>query len=751
MRISEKLRHVLRLVSGGMRRARSDGWNRRDFIAVSSVVVAAATSLGAQPRKEKGKGPVPPGRQRYVIHPAIGVARLGNSPDSFYLEPATIGGVPIECDAAGNPRSDAAGQPVYVKSFKEHGRIRRQAAQFGIFLEDSADPSGPGREITLDDPAVESIEWTVHLANKKSVWYENGEFIGNAMLATTQEHLNYYAQNDVHNKDVKNRQSLIIDPGPRSISTPGASVAVSASNTPSDYPHASFPDPRVKRAPYSINSLGEIKMNAKGGLLVLGGHGRAGGTEPAVTYTGADTWFDDISDGPVYCTLKLKGRAEPIKLTAWALVGSPKFAPELRNITNLDDVMLDVAVQFQNLVPAMHDGSGFRKTYQANYERDIEPIFDRIADYIWVANVPSMVAFSAPKFNTRDASPANRANRMKFFAYFRDSSGNEISDPHNELLHNGVPLVPLNAGSNPVTNQNIDRWVGLTNTQYFLLGQWAEGKFTSGEADPYPVSPRDTATVGNCVGHPMSPGIEVSWSLRNPVVYESPYRIKHAQGESYYREHGLSAAGDETWRWYERQNLTPPPYLVKQDGCEPGDLTKRMSTPWMADFYQCAIQYISFRDHAPLVNQNEFNLIPPAPTYYANWWPPQAPAYVITGEMTKKEQAAAGVPAGYSVYYGRGANNISNLVIAWSYMGFILNENDSKDPKEGRDYPYFVEKERNHERFVAAAVSVANPVNQIAASGSYNSPSNFYVPTWYLREENEIAECDGIPDCDLKP
>src|SRR5882672_4304041 len=33
---------------------------------------------------------------RFKIHPSIGVARVGNSPE-FYLEPETIGGRPIEC------------------------------------------------------------------------------------------------------------------------------------------------------------------------------------------------------------------------------------------------------------------------------------------------------------------------------------------------------------------------------------------------------------------------------------------------------------------------------------------------------------------------------------------------------------------------------------------------------------------------------------------------------------------------------
>jgi hypothetical protein len=38
----------------------------------------------------------------YHIHPAIGIARLGNSPSEFCITPETPGGLPIKCDAHGN-------------------------------------------------------------------------------------------------------------------------------------------------------------------------------------------------------------------------------------------------------------------------------------------------------------------------------------------------------------------------------------------------------------------------------------------------------------------------------------------------------------------------------------------------------------------------------------------------------------------------------------------------------------------------
>ena len=701
-------------------------WNRRDFLTVTTVAGIAATRLNADTPQRRTNGS---GKLRYAIHPSVGVARLGNSPDSFYLEPETIGGLPLEPDS---------GAP--VTKFKDaKGRIRRQAARFRVFAFDDGDPADPGRELTLSD--VASMEWTVHLANKKAVWYENDELIGDVTLG---DRTQYYPADSWRNPNIvdlaQRQKTLIIDPGPRTVSRPGERKEFSRASDPGDaYPHFSFPpiNPKDPRAPYEIRTLGEVRMDGVGNCIVLGGHGHAGGDQPIGTYTGANSWYDDISDGPVYCKLTLRdGTVHELK--AWTLVGSPKYAPELVNIVTLDDLAFDVAVRHQNLLPALYSNGKFNPNYFANYERDIAPIIERPADYPWVANLPSMVPFTALRFDPKDRSAANLRNRETYFSYFRDPGENELSPGNAQLWVDGVPgmpAMPLNSGTNSVTNDQLSKWMPLTITQHFLLGQWAKGRFTVGKpAEPLKgVHRLDQASLGNCNGSPMSPGIEVTWTTRNPVIYEAPMRIAHYKDEAYYQANGLSPTRDETFSNGDA-NWTP--------GLEPGDLTKRMSSPWMADFYQCSVEYINFSNND--VNELGRTGIPPAPTYYAYWWPPQAPMYVITGEMTEEEQMLAGVPAGLSVYYSRGANNINNLTVAWAYMGFVVNINTRP---ERRQFPYFVERERNHEKFVASAVAVGHPVNQLTAQGSYNYPANYFVPMWYRREEGEIAQCNGVPNC----
>jgi L-lysine 6-oxidase len=655
---------------------------------------------------------------RYEVHPSIGIARLGNSQLSFYLAPETLGGLPRECDINGNPII-VSGVPKPVKQFKDaQGCIRRQGAQFKIFAYDDATSNHPGREVTLEDKEIESMQWTVHLANKKASWYRTSELAGDLMLGET----NSYQARRVPSRNPgmqgeKQRQTLIIDPGPRSVNQPGQ-TSFNRDNIPKDYTYGFFPSPSM--TPYPINTLGDILMDTSGRLVVLGGLGNACGNDVIATFTGENGWYDDISDGPVYCELKVKGVPGAIQLKAWVIVGPPKFAPELRNIATLSDVMYDVGVRYMGLVPELYDPrrwpGGWNPDYQANYESDIRPIIERPADYIWVANIPSMVAFSAPKFDPRDASAANLPSRRNYFSYFRQPGESELGVQHEVLMSpNGIPMMPLNAGTNPVSNHNIDKFMSLSLTQYMLLKQWADGKFTVGGAVPNPpgIHSLDQASVGNCVGHPMSPGIEVSWNTRNPIIYETPYHIKHRYDEAYYQKNGLSPSHDE----------------CTGEGCEPGDLTKRMSPPWQADFYQCTIEYINFTD--PNSNLDFATGIPTPPTYYTYWWPPQAPMYVMSGAMTTEEQQAAGVTGGYQVYFLRGAPNISLLVECWKYMGFVLNQNTGPDRRE---YPYFVEKERNHDKFVAASVAVGMPINQLAASGSYLTEDNYFQPVWYVKE-----------------
>jgi L-lysine 6-oxidase len=642
---------------------------------------------------------------RYAIGPTIGVARLGNNHDSFYLAPTKIGGLPIECDSHGNPALDG-NAPRFVKQFKDpKGRIRRQAAQFTIFRMDESNPGGV--EITLTHPEVASITWTTHLANKKACWYNFSELQGNLLYG---EKNSYKALNiprrNARQKTTDERRQLIIDPGPRTLSGALQRAEFSKDTVPEKYKFSSFPPPVTYGE--QITTLGSMMTDAAGRLLVLGGFGKAGGDESITSFAGADTWHDDISDGPVNCTLQLKS-GEKFELSAWCIVGSPKFVPEIVNIVTLDDTMYDVAVRNFNLVPDMCKDGKFNPGYTALFEKDIRPILDRPGPYRWVANLPSMNSMSPPPFDARDNTGATAGARKAYFELFRRPDPQDAIGPDSNVLFSqaGFPLMPLNSGSNSVSDKMIDKFLALTETQYFLLRQWSEGKFNAGAAAKEDaVTALSRASVGNCVGGPFCPGIEVTWSTRNPNIYASPFVILPRHDNDYYFKNGLDPNEDET---------------SGKLGCEPGDLTKRMAIPWQADFFQCSIQFINFTN--PKVNKNESG-IPLPPTYYAYWWPPQSPWQVMTGDLTPETQQAAGTPAGYQVLFSRGINTFSQMISNWSDMAFVVNQVRTA---YGELFPYFTEQERNNNAFITAAVAIGDATNVVSGSDS-NFSNAWFLP-----------------------
>lgn len=326
----------------------------------------------------------------FRIHPAIGIARLGNSPDKFYIAPDQGGELPIQCDDNGNPIVDANGIEVAVTDFKdaEH-RILRQAARFRVFVYDDKSPDG--REILIGDQVdvmskrtgqlltirVEDIQWTVYLANKKSSWY--------AFEETRGEH-GYASNHPLRNAGITNteeRQRLIIDPGPRSVrfTTTKRAIFDDHSAGPTSFP--------PELAPHSITSLGELRctqMANANRLLVLGGFGNSGsmlggfGNPKIEAYANNDGWFDDISDGSVraqfFGTLLARdGRPvapddpgapaapmpSPIE-PAWVLVGYPRYVPQALDVVTMDELLFDIAVRQFGYVPylygvAPYDGS----------------------------------------------------------------------------------------------------------------------------------------------------------------------------------------------------------------------------------------------------------------------------------------------------------------------------------------------------------------------------------------------------------
>jgi L-Lysine epsilon oxidase N-terminal/L-lysine epsilon oxidase C-terminal domain len=358
----------------------------------------------------------------YRIHPAIGIARLGDSPDEFCISPEVPAGLPLACDPQGNPLLSPDGKSeVPITKFKDqNGRIKRQAARFHIYVYDEKSPEG--RPLNLGDPVegggnhgvLVDIQWRVYLANKKSSWYEFKQLDGERGYSESHPRRNA----DV--TDAEARQKLIIDPGPQIVNVTNRRRASFDRYGDGLYAPV-FPPPLNPR---SIDTLGELLTSDRGHLLVLGGHGCSGtfkdgfGNPRIEDYANNDGWFDDVSDGPVMARLVMfstevgRQRFIDVEYPAWALVGYPAYVPQILDMVTLDDVVYNTAVtQFAyrtdvygtsgtfdnpekidpNDIPAlMHWKAGnleWNPDYKPWFFRDIWTILFRADEFTYLTNV----------------------------------------------------------------------------------------------------------------------------------------------------------------------------------------------------------------------------------------------------------------------------------------------------------------------------------------------------------------------------
>jgi hypothetical protein len=367
---------------------------------------------------------------QYRIHPAIGIARLGDSPDAFYVAPDQPAAMPIDCDERGNPRLSPDGvQELPVTHFKDaEGRIKRQAARFQIFACDDAHPDG--RALKLGDliegggnrGTLVDIVWQVYPANKKAVWYEFRGTSGEA---------GYVADHPVRNADVTGdnaRTQMIIDPGPHIVNvTTRRRTEFSRDGNP-DYA-TTFPPKGLW--PFDIDTLGTAMTDDQGRLLVLGGYGRSGTYKTGVgqpridNYANTDGWFDDTADGPVMARLVMYSaeverlRYIDVEYPAWVVSGYPRYAPELLDMVTLEEVIEDLSIRKfayrtdlfgtagtfrdpQVIDPHDQDALTFWRAGKLEWNgafrpwffRDIYPILFRPNEFNWVCNI--LAASNAP-------------------------------------------------------------------------------------------------------------------------------------------------------------------------------------------------------------------------------------------------------------------------------------------------------------------------------------------------------------------
>ena len=403
----------------------------------------------------------------YKIHPAIGVARVGNSPEEFFIGPERVGDHP-------NPPG----------GFKDaQCRVKRQAARFHIFAHHD---DGSVEEITA---AEADITWSVHLVNSKAA--NPGR--GNSESAA----------------------DLTIDPGARTLNGPDQRQL--------------FDSGEIKfsgASPLAV-PLGEIRSDDENRLLVLGGFGTS--ASPLGTGIGGfwanDDWYDDVSDGPVTATVKIRAtNATPPVVGAWVIVAPPKFAPQMDSVITLYD----------RVFQAMVDAGLATAPTTTSYTQDVYPILQRARNTKWVEDV-----FGAHTW----ADPVTSAAQRNAIFGRLGVPGGAMSD------------MPYLNDSGTGDNR-------LTVVQYAHMQRWKDDTYTNDWVGVPPpqatITPDglDRAALEACVGGAFFPGIEAGGldPSSRPIIAASNY------GERFRLNHAVVT---------------------------PGAITHTMALPWQADFYAC--------------------------------------------------------------------------------------------------------------------------------------------------------------------
>ncbi|MDT0642198.1 LodA/GoxA family CTQ-dependent oxidase [Zunongwangia sp. F363] len=508
-----------------------------------------------------------------AIYPPIGVMRVGNSREEYFIGPLTDQPVVKEDPYAYRDAS---------------GALKRQAAQFRVYGLNAA-----GKAVKELSPENANITWHAHLANQKSSWYQ-------FQLALDIPEAKNAPASLLRNIDEKDRKPLLIDGKHQSISGTGIE------NGPKFTGH--FKNKEVY--------LGEMRTDQKGRLLMLGGHGKSENIsgDMAVTFANNEGWYDDISDGPVTAEVEYEGvtlKTDP----AWVICAPPDYAPMQKSVRTMWDLMRDVAVKSNMLV----------RPARPSFTEDILPIFERMTDLQWV-NAGFAAAFGfGGQFNytsrewinkLNDPSPAFLELRRSISNNFRryDVPGAQAPQLWPWLYGDAISIPPTGSVRQHCT---------LSDLQLSFLEQWAEGDFdadfgkkgkcpfssNSKTIDELPLKDQPDmltkAAMDFCLADAFHPGCEMTWPMRTAGMYMAPFRLKHA----------TKTEPMNSWYYGAEMNtdvitLAKGPLLGGQVA---RGITRWMAIPWQTDTASCRDGYTASYD-------------PYVPTF----WPARVPNNILS-------------------------------------------------------------------------------------------------------------------------
>jgi hypothetical protein len=680
--------------------------------------------------------PVSPDQIAYCkIHPGLGIARLGDSKDEFFIGPESPGHIP----------HPAGG-------FKDaHGRIKRQAARFRIYAYNEA-----GEAIAELTAADADIQWSVQLANKKASYdmflgrYWDLQFPDVKKYADEHNGGKPPVRNQEVTDPVQRQRVLEIRPESRSIQgcneqgdryrmtgsfgplrytvvTPQNKDSLAGSR--SGFMNVPFIDPNnanltkkfietakkygwqpgVMQTPVADSGtaevyLGELRTDRHGRLLVLGGHGESRSLVPdnpvgflnGDLYFGSnDYWYDDTSDGVVTAAVTLKdGRRVEVREKSWVLVVPPKFAPHLEPLTTLWDVSQQVAARKGELPPRT----------EVSFLHDIYPILRRLNEYQWVNQFALMQHGGGMVFDPLSQGPGT-ADLFPRLHVKDDPSGANRDMRLHVFRRMRKPLAVLQAEHPDLKLKELleSPWANENSGMSKMPQMWGDGGDGLDPVGKPPASPTDGTNPGGGVPG----GTYITWATLTPRQYEAmrlwaeghfvddwpqgmaplpgpqaPLTASlpvKAQPASLDRASLDPCIGAPFYPGIEITYICEDPALWAEPGrlqwrtLEPGDITRHMALPWQADFSECNHRWWPAARPDDIVTEQQYDDV-------VKYYDPRADG-PLQAALAARVEWARGIP--------QQSPHLDNAMVThWSHFGFIL-------PRTAHGQTVYVEEERD--------------------------------------------------------
>ena len=551
---------------------------------------------------------------RAAIYPAIGIGRVGNSPDQFFCGPEVSYPTPQH--------------PGFYRD--ANGALKRQAARFRIYGYNAA-----GDVVAELTTANSSIAWSAQLRNEKAAWYE-------FQLAMDIPEVEHAKPANRRNAEVKgeDRTKLMID---------GDTVAIAGASQ-------SGPAYRFNGEIFGIPVyLGELQTDAAGRLIVLGGQGVSASyaEQPLKDFSNNDTWYDDTADGPVTAGDDRRhdgagrsrmGRDRPAEL---------RPEPEDRAHDVRSAVRPVCAVR-----PAAGAEPGLvHPRHPADLPTDERaPVGQRRFHRAFGYRAP--LDFDDPKFLLEISQTDGK---MEVPRQIANSFRNFQLDGYSRTP---LPWIYGDAVSIKQTT-DIHQNCALSATQLACLRQWARGEFLPdyepgvtppGSLDQVPLGEQpamlDRAALEFCLADAFHPGCEITWPIRHTTMFMAPFRIRHGAPPVDY--------GDV---------LTPEVALGPLGplhGQNAGGLSRWMAVPWQADTASCRSGYD--KDYDPYLPTFWPARVPNQILYVQNY-------LVAIDPMQPPELRRAAFntrPNWYDAIPGKNQQEqIAAMIHYWPYLGLV--------------------------------------------------------------------------------